>query len=289
MKKYKSLVLTALTPQAVFDSNVFEAAALFLRGLNVSVIEFYTPFEQAKAYGDILRKLGMSGVYLGAIYQKRTNSSLTSLDNGARKDALDICKRCVDAASEAQCPLLLTGGVYPEDAALERASLDAFESAMSDILCYAGESLDILLEPGDRAVQFNQLIGPTPLAVASAMRLRKLSGRLFLTMDTSHIAELDEDAETSLRIAAPVCKHVHLANCVLVPGDSMYGDRHPYFGQANGVYSSGEIKSVYDSLDSIFEGYQDCITVSLEVITKDEEPYDTSLQRIVENVPWFFQ
>jgi sugar phosphate isomerase/epimerase len=80
------------------------------------------------------------------------------------------------------------------------------------------------------------LMGPTARFVPFAEKLRAGHKRFGATLDLSHLQQMGEDPVQSLRTAAGVCPHIHIANCVISdPAHPLYGDKHPQFGHEAGA------------------------------------------------------
>ena len=289
MKIKRSVVLTTIVPEAIADAEIFKAAAKQLGRMGISTIEFYTPFERAAKYGKILNASGLDGIYLGAAFQKTSEVNMSAIDAVERDRAVMLSKKCADAAKEAGLPLLITSGRVPALDSDENAAAEAFEKSLVELMEYVSNDTQAYLETGDRAVQAYQLIGPTPMAVKMAKRMRERFPNFYLTIDTSHIAQLGEDLTESIAMAAPVCRHLHIANCVLKKGDELYGDKHPYIDHMGCHYTVKQLHSIYDKAETMFDGYQDELTVSIEVIAHDlcQKSADR-IERLRDSALWFF-
>ncbi len=288
MNVKKSIVLTALLPAAETEQRIFEMGASTMKAYDLSVIEFYSPWDTAKRRGDFLKSHGLWGVYLAATYQKRNHSHLCSLGNRERKSAVEDAKHCIDAASDAQIKsILFTSGRRPDDPAQYQSAYSALVDSLSELMEYAPQTMDVVLEPGDCDVDAMQLVGPTELAIRFANDIRKEYSNFFLTMDTSHIAQLGENALTALRKASCVCHHVHLANCILQKANPLYGDKHPLFGCMNGVYDDEELHAVYDNLVVMFQQERRDLTIAVEVISRNDEEFGW-MDEVIKGSPWFF-
>lgn len=278
----KSIVLTALLPDAIDSLETFEAGCAAFKNKGYSVIEFYAPFDQAASRRGVLERYGLSGIYLAALYQKRNALSLCAVSEGERRTAVKETFRCIDAAKAAGAEaVLITGGLYPGKDK-ETDAWSALEKSISELIEYAG-TLRVLLEPGDRDVDARQLAGPTEETVVMAKRICQKHNNFALTMDTSHMAQLGENWDASLRLAQPFCDHVHLANCILKPGHPLYGDKHPLFDSKDAAYSLSELQTIAKIL---FEGYAPELTVSIEIIYHGEDQTEYMNQVLAEE-EWF--
>jgi len=120
------------------------------------------------------------------------------------------------------------------------------------------------------------LIENTNLAIKLVREIKEKYNNFGLTMDTSHLRQLDEEPLDSIKKAFPYCNHIHLANCIVKDKTSnLYGDKHPEFGIEGGEisieeanYMIKEIKKMYRRTDLI---------LGLEIIYRtnnDEEEID---------------
>lgn len=278
----KSIILTAILPAAIEDAEVFEKGVEVFSHEGYTVVEFFAPFEAALERGEILKKYGMSSVFLAAFYQKRNGLSLCAISEDERQRALKESCRCVDAAIAAGAEaVLITSGSYPglehEDKAWK-----ALENSIATLCEYAG-NLRILLEPGDRSIDAKQLAGPTVEVVRMAHKIQKRHANFGLTMDLSHVAQLGENPEEALEQARAFCDHVHLANCVLTPGHLLYGDKHPLFSEPDASYSIDQLEQFGRSL---FSGYAENLTVSIEIINHGTDQW-AYMQQVLEEEQWF--
>lgn len=284
MNLRKSFVYTASLPSAGSDMSVFEQGLGILKEKKISVIEFYADFDAAEKAGTLLRSYGMDGVYLAAAYQKKNNFSLCAADDNERQKALNETYRCFEAASRAKVKnVLITSGHYwgaqDEDMAWE---------CLADSIKKLGErypEIQITLEPGDRDIDFCQLAGPTLKTVEWAERLHSEIPNFSLTMDTSHIAQLNENAYSSLKAAERVCNHIHLANCVLKPGHPLFGDKHPAFDYPDSVFSTAEITEIAKKIKATG---RENIILSVEIINRLEDEMQ-GFRTIIEDLDWFFE
>ena len=179
--------------------------------------------------------------------------------------------------------MLITSGLYP-GSDNEKAAWKALENSIEELCAYAG-TLRILLEPGDRTVDAKQLAGPTADVVKMAERVLLRHSNFGLVMDLSHIAQLGEDPETALKLAKPYCNHIHLANCILVSGHALYGDKHPLFAEKDASYTLDKIKLFARFL---FAGYAKDLTVSIEIIFHGTDQTDY-MQQVIEEETRFSQ
>lgn len=277
-----SIVLTSLIPEAERDIAVFQHGIETFRELGVSTIEYYTDEKGIGPYQQILQIQNMSGIYLHAVQQKREGFNLSSLDEEERKQAV---RKALFAAQismdNGMSAMLITSGHKPSRTEELPMAYQALERSLSEIL--SNSEVPLLLEPGDRDIHMCQTVGPTNEAIALMERLH--TPQLTLTMDSSHLAQLGESIMDALLMSVPWCNHVHLANCVLKSGHPLFGDRHPFFSEPEGVFTPNDIKNIRDRLPALWDNRP--LTVAVEVIAQR----DTILQRIEQlccELPWFF-
>lgn len=103
--------------------------------------------------------------------------------------------------------------------------------------CLLGEAakqygLTGLIEPFDRSIGKNLLIGPTREAVQYIEKLREWGiDHLALMIDMGHIPLIGDSFSEAVALSIPYLYHVHMGNCVKKNMSSIYyGDKHPPFG-----------------------------------------------------------
>ncbi|MCI8513641.1 MAG: sugar phosphate isomerase/epimerase [Lachnospiraceae bacterium] len=284
----KSVVLSALLPDAETDDALYEWGLARLAERDVRVAETYIPFDRAAERRRCLEEHGMEHIYLGALYQKRNGIHLCATEEKERQRALAETGLCLDAAAASGSgTILLTSGRLPKKKENLPRALRALKDSLKQICARAAEkNLAVTLEPGDTAVQAFQLIGSTDDALALMEALRESCPNLSLTMDTSHTVQLGEDIEEALRSARPFCRHVHLANCILKKEHPLYGDRHPLFTDPDGEISPAKMQYVTNWLKQQYHDEE--LTLSFEIICQKGDNR-TFMERVLEEEDWFFR
>jgi len=246
---------------------------------------------------NLLRDSGMRVVYAGGPPYAMQQIHLSALDKGERRDSLEKAKRLVDDAYLLGAELhLITGGpdTAPEDRERAKGYLVECLVALSE---YADSQVSdrpvvLSLEPTDRDVHRNGLIGPTVEAVEIVREVRRQGGAVWLTLDQSHLAQLGEVVEDSLAVAQGYHVHMHVANCLLNdPESPIYGDEHPRFGVEGGELGVEDVTALFESLwgFGFFEKpvpYGERPIVSVEVKPHGDEDQEIVLantKRVVEN------
>lgn len=88
----------------------------------------------------------------------------------------------------------------------------------------------ITMETFDREIEKKCLAGPARESVALARTIRKNYRDFGIMYDMAHAPLLNEDPRRGLALLSSYLVHVHVGNCVKVPGHPAYGDKHPRFG-----------------------------------------------------------
>jgi len=180
--------------------------------------------------------------------------NISSLDSSERTKARQALEPYVDQAAEigARRFVLLSGPDPGED---KRATATQYLIESLQQLCaYARERhMPVVLETFDRKVDKKALIGPADEAAAVAAALRKDFPDFGLLYDQGHMVLLDETPLQGLGRLKEYLVHVHVGNCVKVPGRASYGDFHPRFGFPG---SANDVPELVEFLDALFQvGY----------------------------------
>ncbi len=183
-----------------------------------------------------------------------------ALEAGAREAGRAEVRRMIDAACEAGARLvyLIPGPLVEEERREE--SRDLLVEALVGFCRYARR------RAGDYVLQVSmeyfaphlvpRLVGTTAEAVGVARAVRAEVDNFCLTVDQSHLAQLEEAPHEALPLAMPYLGHVHLANCVLGdPAHERYGDSHVHFGFPGGEADVAETAEFLRVLGEV--GYLD--------------------------------
>ena len=283
----RSVVLSALVKGTSTDPFILSDSLSILEKTKIDTIELYFPFEKTKEMKSVINDHGIKNiVYPIAGVQKMEGFSLCDLNEKNRMNAVFLLLRAFETAHEigAEKVLITTGR---DVADIDRSkALDQFMKSMDRLLPVA-ENFDVVLETGDRSVDARQLIGPTDLGMEVAENIRKSHKNFFLTLDTSHIAQLGESVEESIDKALYLSNHVHLASCVLKPGHTLYGDKHPFFSHPDGVLSDERLHNIFLSVENRSQEENREILIGHEVIDRSGERLG-GLNKAIEESPWFF-
>ena len=201
--------------------------------------------------------VGQSGLQLGYGAQPILLSqklSLNDLDADGRQEAVSAIKASIDEASEMGCErVAVLSGPDPGEDNRERA-VDLLVDSMRTLCRYGQDKgIALTLETFDRDVDKKSLIGPSALAAQFAARVRADSASFGLMYDLSHMPLLGETAKQALTTLKDYLVHIHVGNCVKVPGRQGYGDQHPRFGFPG---SENDVPELVEFLDTLFHiGY----------------------------------
>jgi sugar phosphate isomerase/epimerase len=226
-----------------------------------------------------------SGAPILAISQK----SLCSLDEGLRKDSVEMGKRIVDDALEfGATSVLLISGPDPGLEKRQEAKASLIKSLI-EVARYAqrtSERLTVTLEPADRDIHRKQLIGPISESVEVSKEIRKGVQNFWLTIDMSHLAQLGEDKSKAITVAKGYFHHVHIANAIVRNRDNpRFGDEHPRFGIEEGEHDQESIVEFLKNLKMVGffpqKAYPHRPIVSIEVKPdKKEDPHALLIESI---------
>lgn len=182
--------------------------------------------------------------------------NLASLDEGPRRAGVEALKKSIDDAYALGAPIVevLDGaGNYPGPE-LEEKAIDQLVRSLVELCRYAekkatGQPVWVLLETFDRAVDKRSFVGPSPLAVQVAAKVRAQQSNFGLTIDMGHLPLIGEGYKDALAATSEYLTHVHLGSCVKGdPQHPAYGDSHPCFGMAGGVADVAELVEFLNGL-----------------------------------------
>ena len=278
----KSFVLSASFPGSKSGIDGIRSALEQLAPWGIDTIEYYNADVSPDRIVALMQ--GKQSIFLAGARQKMENLNPCSLDRGVREEAIAGLGDCFHYARQAGASaVMLSSGGRPENEGDDAECL----RLLMDSLCCLHElepDLPILLEPGDRDVEYRHLLGPTALAVDFASRCRTQGIPLGLIFDMSHIAQLGENLERAWNEAWRVCDHIHFANCVLKRNSPIYGDKHPFFEVPDGVYTHKDAQSFL----ALLQNEENSLTVGLEIICPPGEDEHAFFDRIITTHPWFF-
>jgi sugar phosphate isomerase/epimerase len=180
--------------------------------------------------------------------------NLNSLVHEERNNARKALEPYINQAAElgAKRFVLLSG---PDPGPAKRIEArHALISSLQYLAEYAGaRKISLMLETFDRDVDKRALIGPAEEAAEVAQELRQDFPDFGLLYDMGHMVLLEEKPLPALRRLKPYLHHVHVGNCVKIPGRMSYGDSHPRFGFPG---SENDVPELVEFVEALFEvGY----------------------------------
>ncbi len=291
----KSIVLPAFFPSSMENAQHFLNAIRTLREYDIYSIEFYYKGNDKKTIKEYLIGHNTKSIYLGAMAAKQKNLNLSSQNKKLRKESVQEMKKCInDAYFYSANSLLLNSGRRPDNGEDEIA-YEYLKKSLEELLKYIdGEAKDyklyLTIEPGDTKVDSFSVIGNTGLAIKLVREIREKYKNFGLTMDTSHLRQLNEKPLGSIKKAFPYCNHIHLANCIIKDKTSnLYGDKHPEFGIEGGEISVEELKNILEAIKEIYEGSE--LMVGLEIICRKKNNIEEIdyFENIMKELSWFYK
>lgn len=188
---------------------------------------------------ELLRASGKEVVYNPPGYWAIPGLNPNSADPQVQRRTLERAVNHLEAAYQVGAHIAnIASGL---DTAPEQrpAAKDGFVSFLCKLSAEAA-ARDILLviEPFDRSIGKNLLIGPTAEAVEVVERVRQQGfSNMGLMLDMGHLPLLDEQMRQAFEISAPYLWHTHVGNCLKSDPDSeFYGDKHPPLGLPGGEH-----------------------------------------------------
>jgi sugar phosphate isomerase/epimerase len=174
-----------------------------------------------------------------AILSQKLN--LNSLEDGERLAALQQMRELMDQAAELGASrFVFLSGKDPGEAQRESAFQALLASTRQMCAWGRDRGIALVLETFDRSVDKKALIGPVKDAARLAVAIKATYPDFGLLYDSSHMPILDEMPQ-DMAVIADHLVHIHVGNCVKVPGRPLYGDLHPYIGFPGGVNGVDEL------------------------------------------------
>ena len=282
MIKAKSIVLSAVFPGSKKGPDGIRHALELLVPWGIGTIEYYNTDVSTDRMAALME--GKRSIFLAGARQKAENLNPCSLDRVVREKAVTGLGECFHYARQAgAAAVMLSSGARPANEKDDAECLKLLADSLSRLHEFEPQ-LPILLEPGDRDVEYRHLLGPTTWAVDFTLRCRNQGIPLGLIFDMSHAAQLGEELGEAWSKARPVCDHVHFANCVLKKNTPLYGDKHPFFEVPDGEYTHKDAQSFL----SVLKNESESLTVSIEMICPQDEQEEVFFHRLTADNGWFF-
>ena len=163
------------------------------------------------------------------------NWTLCSPCDHIRQQGIDRMKRVIDFSNSigASQVVFMSGA---DDPPYREEMLTLLRQSIEILLGYAHKEQYLSLEPADREITHLQLLGPST-------EVRDLLGdipeeQFGITLDMSHIPQLNEELRYACMTLGAQVSHAHLANTVLADRQHLcYGDAHPRLGIVGSEFS----------------------------------------------------
>ncbi|MEA2062277.1 MAG: TIM barrel protein [Gemmatimonadota bacterium] len=195
-----------------------------------------------------------------------------SADLKEKRRALEVLERHVDQAIQlgAQSLALLSG---PDPGEQEKKRPEALARTADFLaeLCDYSKSRggpEIILEIFDRAVDKKALIGPAEEAAHLCELVYAEGGgnNFGVLVDLSHLPLLGESPKKALYPVVDYLRGAHLGSAILEKGHPLYGDKHPGFGDPQGVNKVEQVRDFILALKNTgFLNRKDPPVVSFEI------------------------
>lgn len=288
----KSIILPAFFKGSISDINLFVEAINIVKKFNISTVEFFYDGKEKEHVKSILKENNLKSIYLGAITAKINKLNLSSVDEGLRKTSVNELKKCIsDGYFFGADSVLINSGQRPKNADELPIAYNALKKSIKELLQYTEEIqknyiMTITLEPGDINIDYRELIGGTDLAIKLVQDIQKEYLNFGLTLDLSHLKQLNEKPIESIEKAFNYCHHIHFANCIIKNKTSyLYGDKHPEFGIDDGEISYKDLINFYEKIINTYQDNE--LTIGIEIICREDDK-KKFFKKTVSNLHWFF-
>lgn len=163
---------------------------------------------------------------------------------------------------------VIASGPNPGSPAQISEHTDAFVDYVAK-LCAAVPNITLMIEPFDRSIGKNLLIGSTREAAEVVRRVQEMGiPNIGLLVDMGHVPLMEETFAQAVADSSSYIRHVHLGSCVKNdPANPLYGDMHPPWGYPGG---ENDVPELVEFLKALFAcGYlgagEERPTVTLEM------------------------
>lgn len=240
-----------LYPASMESSDVHRATLPeLLRDDRFEVIDLFVPDEATFAEeAPLIRASGKQVVYNCPLMNGEGRSP-HSPDRDVRERTLQAVKRHVDRAVRLGADKMVVASGVDPGAEHRGRETDEFARYLQQLCAYAPDDLLLLIEPFDRSIGKNLLIGPTAEAARLVERVRGNGlANLGLLTDMGHVPLMEETFREAVRVSAPFLHHIHLGSCVMRDSnDPLYGDMHPPWGYPGGENDVAETAAFLEEL-----------------------------------------
>ncbi|MCR2804751.1 sugar phosphate isomerase/epimerase [Paenibacillus sp. SCIV0701] len=248
------IVYNAMYPDAVQDDAALLQSAdqilhdTYFRRIEVSGIQHA---ELRARFRQRLAVCRVNTSYLAQPVIFREGLDLGSHDPSERLRAMNRMRICMEEAEAVGADMIeMISGPCPAGGADEQ-SIRRFAESILELSKEAREkSLTIMVEMFDYDVDKKRLIGSVEDTIQCFQHIGA-SQSVQLLLDLSHIPMVRADIFEAVRQLSPWLGHVHVGNTVMMPGDSKYGDTHPYFGYPAGAIDIDQLATYFQALHEV--------------------------------------
>lgn len=238
----------AMLYPGAFENDIVHARAMLgCCGMEeFSLIEAYLPedphirkLEISIIKGSKKRLIYNCPVQLQQEYPYNAGSS----EPNVRKNALLFTKKHMDYAAEAGCTKMILTSCLDQGAKSRGEVYKRFLEYFTSAAEYAHSlGIFLIIEPAERGVHKNLLLGPTDECCAFIQKLRTMGySNVGVMIDTAHLPLMGENFEDSLaKISEVGLSHIHLGDAVTDPSRPFYGHTHPPLETAGGTFGMKE-------------------------------------------------
>ncbi len=244
-----------LFPRAFDDPLAhFEALSLSCRFPHYETIETFLP-ENSSLRAACVRVLRENKKALHynppAPFQQDGPYNPGSDDAASRRRALELMKKNIDYAAEAESPLMVLTACPDKGPEKREEILKRFEDFFLKTAEYAARyGIEVTLEPIERHRFKKLVLGPTAECARFIMDVKgKGATNVNLMLDIGH-APLMEESVDEMFEGAKISgfTHVHLGNAVLDPESEYYGHMHAPLGMQGGMFDTPELTEQFGRL-----------------------------------------
>jgi len=275
MKLVNSVCTTVFFPDSRKDIDTFRNMAGYLSDKGIEVIEFYHDGNQRRKVGNVLDDAGLKGVYIAVIPSKENKLYLCDEEEGARREAVNLFKDCIDEAQDNGIgEVMINSGRIGKSVDAGLLNLAVSVEELFDHIEKRNYKVKLLMEPCDSKMDAFHLVGPYRRAFDFVRTLNEKGLPLELTMDTAHTVEEGENFLEALTYVKQFCNQIHFANCYIKnPADGLYGDKHLGFEFPGTEWQVSALEELFRELEKLYPG-DEPLRIGLEVLCRAEDPYD---------------
>ncbi|HIZ44962.1 MAG TPA: sugar phosphate isomerase/epimerase [Firmicutes bacterium] len=182
---------------------------------------------------ETLEANGLTATTFATPYVKERKLSLCDLDEGRRREAIELCKE--HAGYAADCGFMHFGvpsGDDPGDEKRAEAKKVMAESLVELANYVKGLGMNLTIEPLDRYAYKKQLIGPMKETGIWFAPIHEACPNVFIHWDSAHEALGGTDLMHSIEYVAPYIGQFHLCDAITDVNHPCFGDLHMDVAQA---------------------------------------------------------